>query len=388
MKYLNSFLIATIYSVLSLTNSYAIVGGTSVQSHDEISKVTVALQMGTNICTGTIITEELILTAAHCLYDKYQLLIGSREMQVLYGLEASRPLKKGQISQYYFPKTYTNEDYPDRHDIAFLKLSESLPPSYKPAKLLDAGHILSPNQFLTFAGYGFTDGVKKKGLGTLRKVSIKFNSMSPSETEILTATPGKDTCQGDSGGPGFVELKGELYLATVTSNGPKGCLGNGTLSVSTYIPAMRTFLQEGFLKLSTQLKKPSPEALANFYAMGSIEKTIQGPWSGACYDHQSTAWYSYLALVAKDDSGAPYLHLAYEEENGNYFTRQKVRQFLENFSVEEAKWLSLGMDNGSFFADDEDTARFRIRLIGPHIIMKVEEAPNDDSLSGYCFLRI
>ncbi len=192
----------------------AIYGG-EVVSPGEYPDV-VAIQAGSVLCTGTLVSSRVVLTAAHCFPNSLSL--GS--IRVSKGDQAGSP--------YYDVEAFgSHPDFcndldtckEDIHDLAYLKLAEPFPAT--PAEVLleqddwDEGMFVGATVLLV--GYGQDE---QSNSGTKKFVETEITHFSESGHEFRAGGDGKDSCQGDSGGPAFIVLSdGRRLLAGVTSRG-------------------------------------------------------------------------------------------------------------------------------------------------------------------------
>ena len=207
-------------SVADDGNLAGVMGGEKVSFEKPVALSTVALvdeRMGI-LCTGTLISPELVLTAAHCVYP------GTLTLLVYFTTDID---KADAYTSKYAVKALRHEDYKyednkkDTADIALVRISGPLPAGYKPVPLYpDMGKIKASDELIV-AGYGLSWawGVKS-GEGILRSTTLKIKEPRSGKTEMLFAQTLKHgVCSGDSGGPAFVKKEGQLYLAGVASRG-------------------------------------------------------------------------------------------------------------------------------------------------------------------------
>lgn len=190
----------------------SIVGGAPVRGNDPIAKSIVALKAGGALCTGSIIDDDLIVTAAHCVDGAVS------KMSVVFGLSASDG-KTARVVGKEVPAEYSGHATGrDQYDIALIRFEGPLPSGYRKAKLLSAGAELSNGDRVVLAGYGITDALAGTGSGELRKTAVKIKDAGFARTEVLLdQTEGTGACHGDSGGPAFVEEGGALAVWGVTN---------------------------------------------------------------------------------------------------------------------------------------------------------------------------
>lgn len=270
---LNKLILAGIVSSLALTacapqanNSSGevqatgdgIIGGTEVKADDKILESIVAVydSYEGQLCTGSLLPNNLVLTAAHCIgqfeeamYVMFDTTLGPKSER--------RQVDKIEISQYWETRQYEKKD---TGDIALIHFVGSVPAGYKPAKFLSNTNkkLLKQGAPVVIAGYGITNGVTGDGAGSLRMTTVKIEDPQFSTSEIkLNQTEGTGACHGDSGGPAYIQVKGKYYLWGVTSRGVDD-LNNDCSKYSAYTNALyyKTWLNRMANKLTTSLVNP------------------------------------------------------------------------------------------------------------------------------------
>lgn len=166
------------------------------------------------LCSGTLIAKNLVLTAAHCVAE------ATAELTVYGGVNLkdqtamSTPVLDVRIHPFYAPNSLT-----ERFDLAVLKIkSQELPAAYAPAQLPKENISVVSKDFLYLVGYGTTSEHKDDDAilrMTFRK-AVKISQKTGTEFQLHTEK-GRGTCVGDSGGPVFLQKKNEFTLVGVTS---------------------------------------------------------------------------------------------------------------------------------------------------------------------------
>lgn len=235
-----------------------IVGGEDVTNTDSARTSTVALYQksrdgrGGALCTASLISKNIAVTAAHCLNQ------GAQDTVVLFGndLHSKTLQKRAVTSAIVHPlwKDHAGHGM-DEGDIALVKFSGSPPAGYHAIKMLNSDKKLLPYAEMEVAGYGITDAELKGGAGRLRKTRIKLLKPRTGKSEmILDQSKGHGACHGDSGGPAFVrDTSGKISLAGVTNRSyPAGARDDCRHQVVyTKVSAYKKWIAQGERRLRT-----------------------------------------------------------------------------------------------------------------------------------------
>ena len=178
-----------------------------------------------DLCTGTVLARDLVLTAAHCVAR-------ATDYQVK-AFQTGQPIAVRGIAkhpQFNFANYLASRA---TADLALLKLSASLPDIVVPATLA-ASRRVAVGEKLTIAGFGVTAAGTPRGLGVPRMAALTVTG-KPGSLQIRlydAATRnqriGLGGCTGDSGAPAF-DGEGPLVIGVVSwstaPNDEEGCGG-------------------------------------------------------------------------------------------------------------------------------------------------------------------
>jgi hypothetical protein len=190
-------------------------------------------------CGGSIISNQWIITAAHCTRDEYNVKIPASAMDVIVG--ANNPRNSLQGKKYLVSEVIEHESFDIgtlNNDIALLKLREPIDyPNAVPIKLISAKDAAAgatdPGVMSWVTGYGITRVDPAVYPSTLQKVqlpivsnaqaSLVWNKIAATDIMAGYRDGNKDACSGDSGGPMVVSVNGENKLAGLVSWGSSNC---------------------------------------------------------------------------------------------------------------------------------------------------------------------
>ncbi|KAM9020761.1 uncharacterized protein PRD47_004353 [Ara ararauna] len=197
---------------------------------------------GEEFCGGTILNENFILTAAHCMNQ-------SKEIKVVVG-EVDREKKEQSETMHTVDKIFVHSKYVVEtydNDIALIKLKEPIIFSeYIIAACIPeadfANEVLMNQKSGMVSGFGreFEGGRLSKKLKVLEVPYVDRNTCKQSTNFAITEnmfcagyeTEQKDACQGDSGGPHVTRYKDTYFVTGIVSWG-EGCAKKGKYGVYT-----------------------------------------------------------------------------------------------------------------------------------------------------------
>ncbi|WP_413290302.1 S1 family peptidase [Bdellovibrio sp. HCB337] len=201
------------------TDDASIVGG-QVVDKEIFAKHVVAIYNSKEgvLCTGTLIANNLVLTAAHC---------ANTGVPSEYAIFFTKNPKVNQSLVRHVTNirvhAYNPKSYADRKDLAILRFDGYPPAGFEPMPLPTEQDLADAGRTFYATGYGTVTGRKditERQGGTLRYTQVTIN-----EPEITTATSqfsvsqqnGHGICFGDSGGPAFAKIDDRRVVMGVAS---------------------------------------------------------------------------------------------------------------------------------------------------------------------------
>jgi hypothetical protein len=276
------------------------------------------------ICTGTLVSSDAVLTAAHCFCDLAgeDVRTAAKCSSAIYrrGLEPLKPTNTKYFQVFFQGKgpigvkeivINPKYNFPTK-DLAIMRLST--PVDIMPAPLNNVGP-LSSGSYAYVVGFGvhssFSDDSQKfsdqpisssqglklwatiktaKCVGAERPQEMICWNFQPRAADAILGS----TCHGDSGGPLFAKFNNEWKLAGVTSGGPNTCSFSSQPEQQSY--DVDVFGNRDWIKTIAKIT-PLVGPIKTAFLLDSASTAYAGPYH--IFTDQPDEWVSQFYLPPK-----------------------------------------------------------------------------------------
>ena len=249
--------------IVTIQPSNAIYNGTSALGSEHVVKIF----LGRGVCSGGLVTPQIVATAAHCVVSNGVTASVSSIKVSPPGANLSENNVTAGVLRIIHPSSFRNAtSFTDPNDIAFLVLDRTFDGS---SNLTLANYdmtrnIVNSGTAINIYGYGTTTS---GGPSINVPLSITVKATAPMR---LSGFQGYErtymsyvndyqgaTCPGDSGGPAIAKYSGILYLVSISSGGLGPCSDNpnrGTWGSTGTIPGEYLSLYDEATRFVASLK--------------------------------------------------------------------------------------------------------------------------------------
>ncbi len=290
-------------SVLRMVN-----GSTPTPDHPASWSAVALVDKSTSdhFCSGTIVAENLIVTAAHCVFDKrpeeFRIMFGKDTKSVdsvFRDAEAKETFKK-------FQKFESN------FDIAWVRFKGGLPAGFRPIEIWHQPDLLQPRTPLTIAGYGRTasqcefddpscQGGKLLYVDTQTREFVNHGRLF----NLIVIGPRKDhgPCFGDSGGPAYLQKDGRWYVVGDFMGWDRILVSEQIDTICDTGEAIYNFVGDfvSWIEETSKQTLAHNESLNPRQSAPILEFLTEEPQSfqGWCHynNHQDPAWFTVQRLI-------------------------------------------------------------------------------------------
>jgi len=225
--------------------AYSIVRGVEATNRDGLRSFVVRIESDQGeMCTGVLVSHDLIVTAAHCL-------LADTEYTV-YALDGrARTMRRSVLAKALHPSF--DGSAPPRSqpgiDLAVIRLDSPLDREFEPLPLRQANSPML-GEDVTLAGFGTTAFGRRDTARVLRFTYVRIRGemqvgntmLVASDSERESQRSGAGACQGDSGGPilrgdpGTYTLLGLVSWSSGAMRERSGAACGGTTAITPLDP--------------------------------------------------------------------------------------------------------------------------------------------------------
>ncbi len=193
-------ILAIIFWLFLTAPTFAVTGNAPAANGWAARPIVMLVDARDDLCTGTALARDLVLTAAHCVVRPVAYQVKAYQSGV--PIPVHTVVRHPQFNYANYTASRATAD------VALVKLAAPLPDVVVPATLA-APRRVAVGETLTIAGFGVTIAGTARGLGQPRMATLsvtgKPGSLQIRLYDIATRNlrAGLGGCTGDSGAPGF-----------------------------------------------------------------------------------------------------------------------------------------------------------------------------------------
>ena len=243
---------SVLFALLCCTPALAITGRAPPASGWAARAIVMVVDPRGDLCTGTALAPDLVLTAAHCVARKERYEVRPYQTGALIPVRAVALHPHFNFASYAASRATA--------DIALVKLAAPLPDVIVPAALAAARRV-KIGETLTIAGFGTIGDRSAAGLGVPRMAKLTVTGQ-PGGLQIRlydaaarNRRPGLGACTGDSGAPAYdgegPQKNGQVIGVVSWTTAPQDEEGCGGLTGLTPLIAYRSWIVETARKFNS-----------------------------------------------------------------------------------------------------------------------------------------
>jgi len=241
---------SAIMILLLCAPAFALTGNAPPASGLAARSIVMVVDPRGDLCTGTALSRDLVLTAAHCVASRRdaEVKIFSSGQTIAVLSVALHP--RFDLASYAASRATA--------DVALLKLAGPLDDAVTPASLARARRVAA-GETLTIAGFGVTAAGTARGLGVPRMATLTVTG-KPGSLQIRlydqatrNMRAGLGACTGDSGAPAFEPASGAVIGVVSWSTAPGDQEGCGGLTGVTPLLLYRAWIIDTARKFNNLL---------------------------------------------------------------------------------------------------------------------------------------
>jgi trypsin len=243
-------LISLLLCALARDPSWAITGNAPPASGFAARSIVMVVDARGDLCTGTALARDLVLTAAHCVTAPLDYQVKSYQTGTPIAVLSVARHPRFDFASYAASRATA--------DVALIKLSGPLPEIVAPAILAPPRRV-ALGETLTIAGFGVTLSGTARGLGIPRMTALTVTG-TPGSLQIRLYDPatrnlrsGLGGCTGDSGSPVFEGQSASVIGVVSWSTAPNDEEGCGGLTGVTPLLLYRDWIVKTAGKFNSPL---------------------------------------------------------------------------------------------------------------------------------------